>query len=285
MIAIELTNDNIQTKNLAWSTKDKEKYMIRSWRQFEGIRQSGKPLLHKLPTLHKPILVAGCQRSGTTAVTRILRSGGDFGKLDATRDDELDAALILAGELPIPGGERLVLQTTYLNNHYREYFEHNNFQLIWLIRNPHAVINSMLNNWSRGALRRLFHACGTRQLSDKQLARYTRMGHWGFSRLEMACFSYLEKAHQAGEIRRTLDDNTVRFLNYDRFVKEPETTIQSLCNFAEISYSKQVSHPLGQGRKSKASNRLSEDQKCTISKICNHSWQKTLELFAPQQTL
>ena len=261
----------------------KEKQMIKSWHQFERIRHGTKPLLQVLPTLNKPILVAGCQRSGTTAVTRILRSGGDFGELSVTPDDELDAALILAGELPPPRGHRLVLQTTYLNNHYREYFDHKNFNLIWLIRNPREVINSMLNNWSSGALRRLFHACGSRQLNKKQLARYARIGHWGFSKLEMACYSYLEKSHQALEISRALANHQVTFLDYNRFVAEPHETVRFLCAYSGITYSPQIANTLQRDVRKRATNQLSKTQERTVQEICDDAWHQTLKLTNGQE--
>ncbi len=252
--------------------------MIRNWQQFETIRNSDTPLLKKLPNLCKPILVAGCQRSGTTAVTRILRSGGDFGELHTTSDDELDAALILSGELPVPKGERLVLQTTYLNNHYKEYFEYTNFRLVWIVRNPSEVINSMLHNWSRGALRRLFHACGSRQLDEQQSARYARFGHWAFSRLDMACYSYLEKSRQALEISDSLSAEQVNFLDYDYFVAQPELSVRSLCRFFDIDYSENIANSLTGGRQRRAKSQLSDQAKGHISKMCDHAWRQNLKL-------
>ena len=252
--------------------------MIRNWQKFETVRYSDQPLLKVLPQLKKPILVAGCQRSGTTAITRILRAGGDFGELNTTKDDELDAALILSGEIPIPEGDRLVLQTTYLNNHYREYFEHSNFQLVWILRNPAEVINSMLHNWSAGALRRLFHACGSRALNEEQLARYQRFGHWPFSRLEMACYSYLEKARQAIELSKTLGKDQLRFLDYDQFVSQPEKTVKALCCFFNVSYSQEVIQTLSKRTQRRASSKLSEKKKNQISEMCDAAWKESLKL-------
>ena len=231
-----------------------------------------------LPKLQKPILVAGCQRSGTTAITRILRAGGNFGELNTTRDDELDAALILSGEIPIPEGERLVLQTTYLNNHYKEYFQHNNFQLVWILRNPAEVINSMLHNWSAGALRRLFHACGSRQLNEEQLVRYHRFGHWPFTRLEMACYSYLEKARQAIELSKTIGKDQLRFLDYEQLVSQPERTVRALCCFFDVQYSQKVIQTLSKRTQRRASSKLSEKKKNQISEMCDAAWKESLKL-------
>ena len=40
-----------------------------------------------------------------------------------------------------PAG-RFCFQTTYLNNHVFEYFEHDHYQLIWVLRNPFSVVVS-----------------------------------------------------------------------------------------------------------------------------------------------
>jgi len=177
----------------------------------------------------------------------------------------------------------MVLQTTYLNDHYREYFNHNNFQLVWIVRNPHAVINSMLHNWSRGALRRLFKACGYQQLDEDQRGRYVRLAHWTFSRLEMACYSYIEKSRQAAEIKHHLSDHQIRFLDYDQLIAEPERSVEDLCEFFEISYSGRVAQSLTRNGSGRATNRLSKDQKILIDKLCSQSWLQNLELATGTQ--
>src|SRR5215471_17197891 len=45
----------------------------RTWRRFHrGVRRRGLPLLKNLPSYPRCILVAGCQRSGTTMLTRLI---------------------------------------------------------------------------------------------------------------------------------------------------------------------------------------------------------------------
>ena len=47
---------------------------IRSWAAFHAIvKQRDRPLLKTLDDYSDPILVAGCQRSGTTALARLLK--------------------------------------------------------------------------------------------------------------------------------------------------------------------------------------------------------------------
>lgn len=256
--------------------------MIKTWHQFESIRHSGRPLLGSLAQLNHPVLIAGCQRSGTTAVTRLLRSAQGFNELKITADDELDAALLLAGELSLPDDERLVLQTTYLNNHYLEYLDHQNFQLVWLVRRPDAVVHSMLSNWSRSALRRLFRACGSLQLNARDKKRYQRFGHWPFSRLDMACYSYVEKARQAGELAAKLPNSQLAFVDYDELVSNPKVAVQRLCRFFAIEYSPTMADELRQTSQAKADSGLSSGQKKRISELCEKSWGENRCLAAGQ---
>ena len=168
----------------------------KNWAQFDRrIRNGDVPLLAHLSRFPNAILVAGCQRSGTTVVTRILREAIEMPHLTFTKDDELDAALILIGAIAFETDSRCCFQTTYVNDHFLEYFEHDNYRLIWVIRRPEAVVRSMLFNWRRGALNRLFRACGRHALNDKGSKRFKRFGTYGFSRAEMACLSYNSLGH------------------------------------------------------------------------------------------
>jgi hypothetical protein len=118
--------------------------------------QPGQRLLAKLDDYPDAILVAGCQRSGTTALARLLKRADGMIDHAFGHDDELDGALLLAGHATRGTEGRHCFQTTYLNDRFREYFEHRAFRLIWMLREPRSVVYSMLNNWKRGALNRLF---------------------------------------------------------------------------------------------------------------------------------
>ena len=121
---------------------------ISSWVKFEKqIRKRDDQLLEKLNDFPNAILVAGCQRSGTTAITNILREAIGMPPFSVTRDDELDGALILCGHASSSFQGRCCFQTTYLNERVTEYSKHDDFKLTWVIRNPHAVVSSML--WAK----------------------------------------------------------------------------------------------------------------------------------------
>ena len=97
----------------------------RSWKRFHyGPRSLAKPLFSGLSRYGNCVLVAGCQRSGTTMLTRVIAGSRGFQRFRLTHDDELDAALILAGYVNVPGDRRYCFQTTYLNERYSEYACH-----------------------------------------------------------------------------------------------------------------------------------------------------------------
>ena len=120
---------------------------ICSWRQFDRhVRPGGCSLLRRLDDFPNAILVAGCQRSGTTILSRVLTQSEGMVEYSFGKDDELDAALILSGRVEHEPAGRYCFQTTYLNNCVQEYFAHSEYKLVWALRNPFSVVYSMLHN-------------------------------------------------------------------------------------------------------------------------------------------
>jgi hypothetical protein len=191
-------------------------------------------LLARLDEFPDAILVAGCQRSGTTAICRIVKEALDMPTDRITKDDELDAALILSGvEQPKYRG-RSCFQTTYLNERVTEYAEHSDFKLIWVLRQPHAVIRSMLHNWRRAALRRLFHGCGSQALEGAAKDRYERFGTLFISRLTMACHSYNVKTAQIHYLSTILSPDRLAIVDYDLLLQDKEQQLLRLLGFAGL---------------------------------------------------
>jgi hypothetical protein len=213
---------------------------IRSWAAFHSVvKQPDRPLLAKLADYADPILVAGCQRSGTTALARLLKSTD--GMIDHTfgHDDELDGALLLAGYATRGTEGRHCFQTTYLNDRFREYFEHRDFRLIWMLREPRSVVYSMLNNWKRGALNRLFDACGAEALAQAEPRPALRTAWLGPSRLAKACASYIGKTAQTFELCERLGSR-VAVVDYDELVAKKDELLPKLCEFAGVAFSQRL---------------------------------------------
>ena len=251
---------------------------IRSWARFDrAIRYSDSRLLQKLPTFPNAILVAGCQRSGTTAVTRILRTalGNKYPAL--TSDDELDAALILCGQSEFMSESRCCFQSTYLNNRFEEYFDHDNFSLIWIIRNPQAVIRSMLFNWRRSALNRLFRSCGQSALDADARERFDRFGKFAFSRLQKACFSYSAKTAQVHPIAEHLGKERIYIVDYDDLLQNKEAELPALFQFANIPFNDEFLGML-KSRESARRDRFDDRTKSQISEICDAEYHRAREL-------
>ncbi len=207
---------------------------VESWARFHRCVKPGRKLLGELERYPDPLLVAGCQRSGTTAVARMLSKAEGVADHRFGVDDELDAALLLCGyaELPLEG--RPCFQTTYLNDRVFEYFEHGNFRLLWIVREPRAVVHSMLNNWSRAALRRLYNACGRESPTSGGALRAAR-ALWQSS-LDKACAAYSAKTAQTFELAGRLPENRLLVVEYNDMVLNKEASIPALLRFADLPY-------------------------------------------------
>jgi len=224
---------------------------ITKWAQFErNVRRRQDDLLRELPRYPDAILVAGCQRSGTTAVTRIIRSAIGMPDLHITTDDELDAALILSGRHESTHSGRHCFQTTYLNDSVDEYFRHDNYRLVWLLRRPAAVVQSMLRNWKYGALVRLFQRCGSTRLDSRELARFKYLGALGFTRLRMACLSYNAKTAQIHELAARLPGSQLLVIDYDDLVEDRDRVLPALLAFCGVAYDESYAKVLRRSGKS-----------------------------------
>lgn len=210
---------------------------ITSWAQFDReVRFSGRRLLGELSRYENSILVAGCQRSGTTALSRLLTASEGMVSFQFGQDDELDAALILSGRVSCPSSGRFCFQTTYLNNSYAEYFEHANYRLIWVLRNPYSVIYSMLHNWKIGALNRLFRHCGHEFLDPGEKWRYENIGVWAFSRLRKACLSYNAKITQTAGLADKLGSARMMIIDYDDLIRDKSVILPRIYEFVDLKY-------------------------------------------------
>jgi Sulfotransferase family len=251
----------------------------RSWKRFHhGPRKLAKPLLRGLSRYGNCVLVAGCQRSGTTMLTRVIAGSRGFQRFRLTHDDELDAALILAGYVNVPNDRRYCFQTTYLNERYLEYATMGPDQrLIWVLRNPYSVVRSMLYNWKRFALNELYESCGvSRAISGRQ--RLAKL-QWplGPSRVERACLSYSAKTAQILAIRELLRVDQLLVVDYDAMVR---STTQSLARiFAVIGesfdalYSSSV-HTASVHKADRTSDRVRQ----MIDEICLPTYRECLAL-------
>jgi hypothetical protein len=240
---------------------------IRSWAAFHSIvKQPDRPLLAKLDDYPAPILVAGCQRSGTTALARLLKRAEGVVDHAFGHDDELDGALLLAGHAARALDGRQCFQTTYLNDRYPEYFEHDNYRLIWMLREPRSVVYSMLNNWKRGALNRLFDACGAEVLARTPEQPTFGSAWLGPSRLAKACASYVAKTAQTSALVERLGDR-MAVIDYDELVAHKHTMLPKLCAFVGLPYGAHLADAL-HDRSVNKRNRLGDRDAQYVDRFC-----------------
>ena len=195
---------------------------INSWSDFYAAH-AHQPLLAKLDDYPKALLIAGCDWAATTAITRLFKRLPCFADSSWGHDDELDGALLLSGRREREAIGRPCFQTTYVRERYREYFAHDDFKLVWVVREPRAAVSSLLTNRERALPPR--HALG---LSGKST------GGQGTSRLEKACAAYLASIRQTLEIKERLGER-VAVVDYDELAADRNRLLPALCRFAAVS--------------------------------------------------
>lgn len=263
----------METQQGAWLRRLKA-YMagraaVSAWRQFgREVRPQGCRLLQRLEEYPDAVLVAGCQRSGTTMLARLITASEGMVDYYFGVDDEHDAALLLSGRREKTVEGRYCFQTTYLNECYKEYVEaKSSYRLIWVVRNPFSVVHSFLYNWSRFALNELFEACGTGVLDESAASRFGRFGRHGLSRLERACYAYAGKTAQIISLRGMLPRQKLLVVDYDRLVRDKHHMLPKIYEFIDLVYQPAYAERIHSASLEKMS-RLSGCERRTIERVC-----------------
>jgi hypothetical protein len=211
-------------------------------------------------------------------LTRVIAGSRGFQRFRLTHDDELDAALILANYVQVPNDRRYCFQTTYLNERYSEYASMGPDQrLIWVLRNPHSVVHSMLHNWKQFALNELYESCG---VSLAKTGRHWRAGWpWpmGPSRLEKACLSYSAKTAQILAIRELLRVDQLLIVDYDAMVQASGNWLTRIFALIGEPFNPHYASSVHLDSVNKA-DRMTERMRRMIDEICLPTYRHCLAL-------
>jgi hypothetical protein len=242
---------------------------IKTWRQFgRQVRSGACTLLQKLDKFPNSVLVTGCQRSGTTILSRIITTSDGMENYWFGRDDELDAALILSGRVAHMPRGRCCFQTTYLNECYPEYFQHDNgYRIIWVLRDPYSVVYSIIYHWNRFAFNELFDACGAALLDERAAHANRTFGRWAVPRLRRACLSYNGKLAQVFELVERLGRERIMVVDYADMVKERDRVLARIYQFVDLPYKFEYAAKIHSNSVKKA-DRLSPAQRDIIAEVC-----------------
>lgn len=194
---------------------------IASWADFYAAL-ADRPVLAELDRYPDALLIAGCDWSAATAVTRLFKRLPCFADSSWGHDDELDGALLLSGQHPRSARGRHCFQTTYVRERYREYFAHEAFRLVWIVREPRAAVRSLLASRDRALPART--ALG---LAGKSA------GGQAASRLEKACAAYVASIRQTLELKERLG-HRVAIVDYDELAADRNRLLPALCRFASV---------------------------------------------------
>lgn len=254
---------------------------IKTWRAFTRIiRPQGCKLLSRLDDYPESVLVAGCQRSGTTVLSRVITNSEGFVGYKITKDDELDAALILSGYKKINASGRFCFQTTYLNECYSEYFSMNSqHKIVWVIRNPFSVVYSLLYNWTRAPLNNLFNGCALSMLTDAEITMHKLSFGISVSRLKKAVLSYVAKSEQAIELAEKIDPSRFLIIDYQDLVCNKENSLPLIYDFIGHNYNEKYKDYIHSQSLNKAS-RLNKKELNYIGLHCLPIYEATKKLAA-----
>jgi hypothetical protein len=254
---------------------------INTWQKFHRtVRSQGCHLLARLDEFQNSILVTGCQRSGTTMLSRMITQSNGMANYWFGPDDELDAALILSGFVEhVPNG-RYCFQTTYLNECFNEYYDHDNsHKIVWVLRHPFAVVHSMLNNWKNFALNELFEACGTEFLEKSDHRRFNKFGVWSVSRLKRACYAFYGKISQLFELHNYLSEDQLIVVEYDGLVEKKTDVLPELYRAIDLPYHSHYADMIHS--KSLSKHRcLSRKKHAIVEAICMPIYKEAVELVS-----
>lgn len=246
---------------------------IYRWQDFiKRVRGNDYKLFAELPNFDRPILITGCQRSGTTMVSRIFAETEGMEKFQFGPDDELDAALILCGYVAQEKAGRFCFQTTYMYNQQEQYLENSgNQKIIWVVRNPYSVVYSMLYNWRRFALNELFEGCGVAQLPAADQERFNRFGGWVFSQLTKACYAYCGKAAELAFLKSKVGPDELKVVEYDSLIQDKNRILPALYEFVGLDYQPAYAEKIKSSSVTKQ-DKLSKKQRETIQRICEPAY-------------
>jgi hypothetical protein len=248
-----------------------------SWPKFNRTIADGtRPLLKRLPNYANAVLVAGCQRSGTTAVRRVITAADGFTNFTYTHDDELDAALILSGALHHDAHGRYCFQTTYLNDSYREYLSiPPTCQLIWVVRNPYSVVYSMAYHWRRFALNDLYRRCGIQARGRALTVDGNEVESSPAQRgaVRKACYSYAGKSSQVLELLTLAESGQLLVVDYDELCRVPDIVLPRVFHFIQEEFRPEYAAMINDHSVDKA-QQLSSRERTLVTETCLATYEK-----------
>jgi hypothetical protein len=264
---------------MSTSRRQKSITKIKTWQKFGRlVRSNGCNLLNRLDDFPDSVLITGCQRSGTTMLSRIITNSQGMVNYWFGPDDELDAALILSGVVAHDPKGRYCFQTTYLNECVGEYLEHKSrYKMVWVLRQPFSVVHSMVHNWKNFALNELFEACATDLLDEKERKRYAKYGVWGVNRLRRAGLSYCGKVSQLFKLHERLPADQLIIVDYDVLVRRKTVLLPELYRFIDLPYRPEYADMIHNKSIAKHS-KLSKKAHMLIEKTCLHLYEEAGKL-------
>jgi hypothetical protein len=253
---------------------------LNSWKEFEKhVRVAGYPLLGRLDEFKDSILVAGCQRSGTTMLAKVITESEGIRNFWFGVDPCMDGGLLLSGYLPHEPEGRYCFQTTHVDEKYEEYLAHSDYRMIWCLRNPRSVVYSLVYNWSSWGLNVTFDRCGLedRSQSSTEALAYKVLGPRAVSRIERGCHIYNVKVQQIFELKAKLPAERLAIVDYDELVRHKQQMLPAIYEFIDLDYQPAYADKILETSIDKAS-RLNAKEVAVIDALCQPIYERARDL-------
>ena len=251
---------------------------VTTWQEFRNITSGSCKLLKELDNFSNSILVTGCQRSGTTMLSRIITESEGMVNYRFGHDDELDAALILSGLVKHRPQGRYCFQTTYIDECYAEYFEHSiPYKIIWVLRNPYSTVFSLAYNWPEWAFTPTFSRGPAPCLKGKDKWLFKLVGTRAFSRVKRACMIYNWKISQLFKLEAGFEPQKLMVVDYDALTSNKSKILPEIYAFAELDYKKEYEEKIHSNSVEKW-QRLADTERDAVKHFCEPIYQKAKKL-------
>jgi Sulfotransferase domain len=199
--------------------------------------------------------VSGCQRSGTTWINRFL--GRYIPDSWAFTEEQTYCQFYECSRIPLYSARNLFWQTTFINTH-KKFFQQlpDNCRLIYVYRNPQAVVWSLLYNFE--LLESVY------QVRQSQFLACDSISVLKDSRLQKAIEIYRHSLRVGAELIAASVPRTC-VVNYDEFIKDPHRCAATLlgCKIAVRKISRVEDRPRRKVRDLSASARAAVDEWAT----------------------
>lgn len=176
------------------------------------------------PAPYTNLLVFGCQRSGTTWISKCI--GEYFPSAFSFTEEQTFHFLLNGYILPKIQAQYLVFQTTFINTEVESYYNAPiNTKILLLLRNPYSVCHSLIYNFQ---LLEIVYGYRKNTMIEADFVDNTIT-----TELKMSLEIYRHSIRNALEIISSFNSSRIQVIIYDDAILDLKTTLTKIANFMD----------------------------------------------------